>query len=49
MPILHRVIISRNVTFDKNVFFNLAEYEKQAGQLVSKAKDIIKAIKENEI
>ena len=37
------------MTFNENVFFDLAEHEKQAGQLVFKAKDVVEAIKEDEI
>ena len=47
--ILHRVIILRNMTFDENVFFDLAEHKKQAGQLVSEAKNVVEAIEEDEI
>ena len=49
MLILRRVIISRNITFNENVFFNLVKHEKQAGQLISKVKDVIKAIEKDEI
>ena len=37
------------MTFNEIVFFNSAEHKKQAGQLVSKAKNVIKTIKKDEI
>ncbi len=49
VPLFRKVIISRNIIFDENIFFDLIKYKKRVGQLFSEVKRVIEAIEENEI
>jgi hypothetical protein len=46
---LSKVIIIRNVIFNKNILYSLKDKEQLNGYLIIKAWYIIKAIKEEEI
>jgi hypothetical protein len=47
--VLSKVIITRNVIFNKNIFYSLKDKKQLDSYLIIKAQYIIEAIKEKEI
>jgi hypothetical protein len=47
--VLSKVIITRNVIFNKNILYFLKDKKQLDGHLIIKARHIVKAIKEEEI
>ena len=49
MPVLDKVIITRNVIFDKNILYSLKAHEQLDGYSVVKARNVVKLIEEEEV
>jgi hypothetical protein len=48
VPVLNKVIITRNIIFNKNIFYK-KDYEYTKGHSIEIAKDIVELLLENEI
>ena len=46
---LDKVIVTKNVTFDKNILYSLKAHEQLDGHLVVKARNVVKLIEKEEV
>jgi hypothetical protein len=49
VPVLDKVIVTRNVTFDENILYSLKAHEQLDGHLIVKARSVVKLIEKEEV
>jgi hypothetical protein len=49
VPVLDRVIVTRNVTFNEDILYSLKAREQLDGHSIAKARNVVKLIEEDEV